>query len=309
MDALSIAYTVFTTEIAALEKLKSAIDINFSNAVQAIRDCRGKLILSGIGKSGLIAAKMAATFSSTGTPAIYVHASEASHGDLGVIGSNDLMLLISKSGNTSEFINIINYCKSNNIKIIAITTNVYSILGTGSDIVLCLPKMVEACHIGNAPTTSSTATLVLGDALAVACSQLNNFTKNDFQKYHPGGYLGKNHITVANIMKPILSSINITTSFNDVLLEINKNNLGIVCVCEDNKVIGVITDGDIRRAILLAKTKVIDIMSQNPIIADPNDSASLILDKMNEHGISCVPVVSSSLLGYLHVHDCLRAGL
>ena len=246
---LEIAKQTIIAESNAIANLVNFIDEDFENAVNYIHHSKGRIVITGVGKSAIIATKIVATLNSTGSPAIYMHAADAIHGDLGTIQKNDVVVCISKSGNTPEIKVLIPFIKNFGNKIIAITGNPSSFLGENADFCLNCYVEKEVCPNNLAPTSSTTAQMVIGDALAVCLLELNNFSSQDFAKYHPGGALGKKlylrvHDLVANNEVPLVFP---TTSINDVIIEISKKRLGTTAVVENEKIIGIITDGDLRR--------------------------------------------------------------
>lgn len=309
MDLTHIGRTVVGKQINALETLRDALPITFDPVVRVLAKCAGRVIVSGMGKSGLIAAKIAATLSSMGTPSFSVHPGDASHGDLGMITSQDVVIIISKSGESQELSDLIHYSRRLGIPLIAITGSIGSNLGKLADLVLELPQAEES-GIGNAPTTSTTLTLVLGDALAVATARLRGFQENDFHKYHPGGSLGKQFLTVGTIMDRSIPVVHPHENLSVAIQVMTTSRKGMVLVMQDSKMVGVITDGDIRRAFLDDNRTIETIMSTTPKFINPQKLAVEALHEMNQLGISCVPVCEGqTVIGILHIHDCLRAGL
>ncbi len=312
---IQIAKKVLEDEIKGLNALKNEINGDFTKALEMISNLKGRVILSGMGKSGHIANKIAATFASTGTPAFFVHPSEASHGDLGMITENDAVIVISNSGESVELKDIVAYTKRFNIPTIAIVSNPKSTLAKASDIVLLLPKVPEACPLGMAPTTSTTMTLALGDCLAVCLLQRKGFTLDDFKLRHPGGKLGAKLLKAENLMHsgdkiPLASE---KEQMKDVLITMSAKGFGCVCVVDDNKKMqGIITDGDLRRTMCndFLLLKAWQIMTKNPVTISPDTLAVEALRIMNEKKITALFVVENKVpLGILHMHDCLRAGV
>lgn len=312
---LAAARTVLDTEMQGLEALKASLNGEFVTAVSMVLNVKGRVILSGMGKSGHIGNKIAATMASTGTPAQFVHPAEASHGDLGMITNDDLCILISNSGETRELADMVAYTRRFGIAMIAITKNRDSTLATQADLVLQLPDVPEACTIGMAPTTSTTSTLVLGDALAVAVMNEREFDASSFSKYHPGGKLGAHLAPVSTLMHsgPGLPRVALDAAMGDVLVEMTAKGLGIALVVDaDDHLKGIITDGDLRRNLVgLMDHKALDIASRSPQTIAPEALAVSALNVMNERQITVVAVVdeSGTLQGVLHMHDCLRAGI
>ncbi|MBV6656577.1 MAG: KpsF/GutQ family sugar-phosphate isomerase [Devosiaceae bacterium] len=312
---LTTANGVLEAERAGLRAVQSALNGQFVAAVERILSVRGRVILSGMGKSGHIAAKIAATFASTGTPAQFVHPAEASHGDLGMITGDDLCLLISNSGETRELADLVAYTRRFSIPMIAITKNLRSTLARQADLVLQLPDVPEACTIGMAPTTSTTCTLALGDALAVSVMNERDFDASSFSQFHPGGQLGAELIEVSALMEsgPELPRITPDAAMDIVLDEMNAKGLGIALIVDgSDTLMGVITDGDLRRNLngVMEKTA-IEIATQTPQTIAPDALAAKALQIMNARKITVLAVVDAGghLQGVLHMHACLRAGL
>ncbi|PHS51825.1 MAG: D-arabinose 5-phosphate isomerase [Lutibacter sp.] len=304
------------SESKAIANLVNFLNDDFKNAVNFIHTSNGRVIVTGIGKSANIAAKIVATFNSTGTPAIFMHAADAIHGDLGIIQKNDVVICISKSGNTPEIKVLVPLIKSYGNKIIAITGNVQSFLGTKADFALSSYVEKEACPNNLAPTTSTTAQLVMGDALAVCLLELNNFSSNDFAKYHPGGALGKKlYLRVRDLIENNeIPQVLPATQIKDVIVEISKKRLGTTAVVENSKIVGIITDGDLRRMLkdnsdishLMAK----DIMSKNPKTIQVNEMAITALETMENNNITQILVEDdSNYVGVVHLHDLLKEGI
>ncbi len=304
------------TESKAIANLVNFLNDDFKNAVNFIYNSKGRVIVTGIGKSANIATKIVATLNSTGTPAIFMHAADAIHGDLGTIQNNDVVICISKSGNTPEIKVLIPLIKNYGNKIIAITGNLESFLGTNADFVLNSFVEKEACRNNLAPTSSTTAQLVIGDALAVCLLELKNFSSKDFAKYHPGGALGKKLYLRVNdlINKNELPQVTLKTPIKDVIIEISKKRLGTTAVIENNKIVGIITDGDLRRMLesnddishLIAK----DIMSKNPKTINSNEMAIKALKTLEKNNITQILVEDNSVfVGVVHLHDLLKEGI
>ena len=316
-NILQIAKQTILEESKAIANLINFLDTNFENAVNFIFNSKGRVIVTGIGKSANIATKIVATFNSTGTPAVFMHAADAIHGDLGNIQKDDTVICISKSGNTPEIKVLIPLIKNSNNKIIAITGNKNSFLGEQADFVLNTFIEKEACPNNLAPTTSTTAQLVMGDALAVALLELKEFTSNDFAKYHPGGALGKKlYLRVSDLVDDnLIPKVAINTSIINTIVEISAKRFGATAVIDnDNKVVGIITDGDIRRMLskninfenLIAS----DIMNNKPKIIDYNSMAIDALEIMENHNISQLVVVKgNSYVGIIHIHELLKEGI
>ncbi|MBC7399044.1 MAG: KpsF/GutQ family sugar-phosphate isomerase [Mucilaginibacter sp.] len=291
-----IGKRVFAVEIESLQHVAGLLDDNFTSVVEAILGCKGKVIVIGIGKSGLIGKKIAATFSSTGTPSFFLHPGDAFHGDLGIIGTNDAVILISYSGETDEVLKVIPFLKWNKSLIISITGNPTSTIAKNSDNHLNINITREACPLALAPTSSTTAALVMGDALAIALMESRKFQEEDFARFHPGGSLGRKLLTrIKDLMRTDnLPFIQKDASFTDVLLSMSEGKLGMVIVGTKDKIEGIITDGDLRRALLrnqdIAKLSVKDMMTANPIIIDGDEFVSQVEILMMEKKITNVLV-------------------
>lgn len=307
------AHKALKSEIDGLQNLKQSLAEDFTKAVLMMAAAKGKIVVTGIGKSGHVGHKIAATLASTGTPSFFVHPSEASHGDLGMIAANDAVLALSNSGDTGELFNIIAYCKRFSIPLIGITKNEQSELGRNADICLKLPKFTEACPLQLAPTTSTTIQMALGDALAIALLENKGFKAEDFSVFHPGGALGSQLICVDEIMHKDCPTVEKSQNLRDVILQIAGGKLGSVAVTDkDNHILGIITDGDLRRHINddLTEQTAQDIMTQNPICISPNMLASEALAIMNKKNITVLLVAEQKkLVGGLHIHDLLRRGV
>ncbi len=307
---------VIEEEIRGLERLKSSLDENFVKAVQLLLRCEGKVILTGIGKSGYIARKIASTLASTGTPSHFLHPSEALHGDLGVINRGDVVIAISNSGESSEVVELIPYIKMLGIPLIAITNRVDSTLAKYSDIHIFLNIEKEACPLQLAPTTSSTATLVLGDAIAMTLLELRGFTKKDFALRHPGGALGRKLRLVRDLYHtgkelPVVSE---NEPMREVILEMTSKGFGATAVVDkEGKLVGIITDGDLRRFVRKGgdfnRSVAKDVMTFNPKTARADEMALEALRRMEEHKITVLIVVDDEKkpVGIIHLHDILRA--
>jgi len=311
---------VVTDEISGIHELLANLNDDFYQLLQAIIDCKGKVILTGMGKSGHIGKKIAATFASTGTPAFFVHPAEALHGDLGMIEASDLVIAISYSGEAEELANIMPILKRNQVKIAAITGNpTTSSLAKLADFVISIKVAKEACPLNLAPTTSTTATLVLGDMLAISLMHLRGFAPQDFALSHPGGSLGRKLLTynqdIMRVGKDI-PQIDVDSSLRDVVIEISQKGLGFTVVTRSEKVIGVITDGDLRRFITqhdvqLTQVKAHEIMTQNPKVVLADDLAIKSVDLMEKFKITGFIVVDKQqkLVGAFNLHDLLKARL
>ncbi len=314
-DILSAKNTI-KKEIENLRILEEEIDNSLTKALDIMQNARGRIIITGIGKSGIIARKIVASLSSTGTPSFFVHPAEASHGDLGMLSKDDVVIAISNSGESKELVDILNYCKRFGIVLIAITKNIKSSLGEAADVILKLPNGDEACPLGLAPTSSTTATLVLGDILTVALMKRKQFTKTDFNQRHPGGKLGSVLLKVSDLMHsgdslPILSE---KTSMQEALIQMTTKRLGCVgFINAEGKLSGILTDGDLRR-ILTANTlneKVEKLMTHNPKTITKEILASEAIRIMNENKITNLFVLQEDRkpIGVIHIHDCLTNGV
>ena len=311
-----IAKKTINNEIIAINKLFTSINDDFADCVELIYNTTGRVIITGIGKSAIIATKIVSTLNSTGTPAIFMHAADAIHGDLGIIQSNDVVICISKSGETPEIKVLIPLLKSRGNKLIALVGNMNSYLAKQADYCLDVSIVKEACPNNLAPTSSTTAQLVMGDAIAVCLLECKGFTEKDFAKYHPGGALGKKlYLRASDIYiqneKPFVS---INENINNVILEISSKRLGATVVLENDKIVGIITDGDLRRMLHnnqdISNLKAIDIMSKNPKIIQENELLVEILDLMRKNNITQVPICSGEeYLGIVHLHDILKEGI
>ncbi|WP_386679445.1 SIS domain-containing protein [Loktanella sp. R86503] len=306
---------VIDAEAAALAALGLSLDDSFAAAVQMLLDVRGRVILSGMGKSGHIARKIAATFASTGTPAHFVHPAEASHGDLGMLTPGDVVVVLSNSGETPELADLVAYTRRFGISLIGVASRPNSTLLSQSDIALVLPQLGEACGTGVVPTISTTMTLALGDALAIALMEHRKFTPENFRDVHPGGKLGARLSTVANLMHTgtELPVVGADTPMGDVLLVISQRGFGVAgIVADDGTLAGVITDGDLRRHMqgLLDHTAG-EVMTRNPTTVKSGALAERAVAIMNERKITCLFAVDDAdkVAGILHIHDCLRAGV
>ena len=304
-------------ESKAISDMAEFVDSNFEDAVKCIYNSKGRVIVTGIGKSANIASKIVATFNSTGTPAIFMHAADAIHGDLGNVLEDDIVICISKSGNTPEIKVLVPLIKNYGNKIIAITGNVDSFLGKNSDFPLNTFVEKEACPNNLAPTTSTTAQLVMGDALAVCLLELKGFTSNDFAKYHPGGALGKRlYLRVSDLIKNNqLPKVSEDDSIVKVIIEITEKRLGVTAVVKENKIVGIITDGDIRR--MLSKTTEInnfiakDIMGKKPKTIHKEAMAIEALNTLENNNITQILAVddANNYAGVVHLHDLIKEGI
>ncbi len=313
---LDLAKKTIQTESAAIHNLGSFLNEEFAHAISCIISSKGRVVISGIGKSAIIASKIVATLNSTGTPSIFMHAADAIHGDLGTIQENDVVICISKSGNTPEIKMLVPLIKRGKNKLIAITGNTESFLAQHADFTLNTFVEKEACPNNLAPTTSTTAQLVMGDALAICLLELKGFSSNDFAKYHPGGALGKRlylrvEDIVANNQKPQVSP---DSDIKNVIVEISEKMLGVTAVVENEEIVGVVTDGDIRRMLnkydhingLTAK----DVMSLHPKTIATEVLAIKALELMQQKGISqLLAVQGKKYMGIVHLHNLINEGI
>nr|WP_314550955.1 KpsF/GutQ family sugar-phosphate isomerase [uncultured Capnocytophaga sp.] len=315
-EIITSAKQTITEEAQAIAKLIDYIDDDFTKSVQYILQSKGRVVITGIGKSAIIANKIVATMNSTGTPAIFMHAADAIHGDLGIIQQDDVVICISKSGNTPEIKVLVPLLKRGNNKLIAITSNKNSVLAQQADSVLYAHVDKEACPNNLAPTTSTTAQLVLGDALAVCLLEMKHFGSSDFAKYHPGGALGKRlYLKVSDIVshnqKPEVSP---DTDIKKVIVEISEKMLGVTAVLNNHQIVGIVTDGDIRR--MLSKTDSIkgltakDIMSVNPKTIEVDCLAIDALHLMEKNKITqLLATKQGEYMGIIHLHNLIQEGL
>ncbi|EGF92480.1 arabinose 5-phosphate isomerase [Asticcacaulis biprosthecium C19] len=311
---LATGARVLRTEGEALLLFAGSLDENFVRAVELIHACTGRVILSGMGKSGHIARKIAATLASTGTPSFFVHPAEASHGDLGMITPDDICIVLSNSGETSELSDILGHTRRFGIPLIGVASRPGSTLLTTADVPLLLPNAPEACAIGMAPTTSTTMTLALGDALAVAVMEKKGFQPTDFKVFHPGGKLGAQLLTVSALMHKgdDLPLIGEGAPMSEALLVMTAKSFGVVGVCNGGALTGIITDGDLRRHMDGLMTKrAADVMHRGPRTIAAGHLAVEALGVMNDRKITCLFVVDETKtpVGLIHIHDCLRAGV
>lgn len=317
-DDLNVARSVLRTEAAGLHALAAALTEGFARAVDLLAAAAGRVVVSGMGKSGLVARKVAATLASTGTPALFVHPAEASHGDLGMVVEGDAVLALSNSGETAELADLVAHSRRFGLPLVAITARLDSTLARASDVALTLPAAVEACPMGLAPTTSTTMQMALGDALAVALLRRRGFTAADFHQIHPGGRLGSRLRRVRDLMHqgealPLAAP---GTPMDRALLLMTEKRFGCLGIADlDGRLIGIVTDGDLRRAMgpdLLTR-RVSEVMTTAPRTIGPDALAGEALHVMNarERPITALFVVDSGTrpLGILHIHDLLRAGV
>ena len=314
-DKLSAIKTI-DSEIDTINRLKDSLkEESLTKALDFMQNSKGRIIITGMGKSGHIGKKIAASLASTGTPSFFVHPAEASHGDLGMITEDDVVIAISNSGESRELIDILNYCKRFGIKLIAITKNPESSLGKAGDVVLELPNNGEACPLGLAPTSSTTATLVLGDILTVGMIERKGFSKEDFNDRHPGGKLGSILKRVSDLMHtgqemPILDE---NSNMQAVLLEMTSKRLGCVGFINlQGELTGILTDGDLRRCLSakILEEKAIDLMTKNPKTISPNAMTAEALKLMHDKKITNLFVVENKRpVGVIHIHDLLNNGV
>ena len=318
MDRLVEAKKVFDTEIAALEKTRDALDDTFLKILDLVVNCKGKVIITGMGKPGHIAAKLAATFASLGTPSFRLHPAEAMHGDLGMVSANDVVIAISFSGESDEIVRILPNIKMIGATLVGITGNANSTLAKASDIVQVLPKFEEACYLGLAPTSSTTAVLCYGDALAVIASGIYGFKDVDFGKFHPAGSLGKKLILkVDDLMAKDdkNAKVHISMPLKNAIIELSKKGLGAVSVVDDDgKLLGIITDGDLRRQLEkgadIYGMKVEEIMSSNPFTVEKDRLAIDALKIMKDKNISCLIVTENGeAIGTIRLQDIIGVGI
>ncbi|PZQ97784.1 MAG: KpsF/GutQ family sugar-phosphate isomerase [Cereibacter sphaeroides] len=312
---LAVARRVISREAEALTMLSGGLGEGFARAADILLAARGRVIVSGMGKSGHIARKIAATFASTGTPAQFVHPAEASHGDLGMVTRDDVVLVLSNSGETPELADIVAHTRRFSIPLIGIASRADSTLLRQSDAAILLPPAPEACETGVVPTTSTTMTLAIGDALAIVLMEHRQFTPEQFRVFHPGGSLGAKLSLVRDLMHIDMPLVRTGAEMSEALLAISRKGFGVVGVTDDNDyLVGIITDGDLRRHMdgLLALTAD-QVMTQNPRTIGPEALAERAVAVMNERKITCLFVVdpegSRQAIGILHIHDCLRAGV
>ena len=312
-----IAYNTISIEIESLKLLNESIDHNFKKVIEIIHESKGKVVLTGVGKSGIIAMKIAATLSSTGTPSSYLHACDASHGDLGMVQKKDVVIGISKSGNSKEIKDLIPFLKNNGNTIIGMTANPNSFLGKQSDYLLFTPVDQEACPYELAPTTSTTVQLVMGDALAMSLMELNDFKPDDFAQIHPSGTLGKKlNLRVADLLNDSkIPKVSLNSSLKEVICEISEKRLGATAVEKNGDLCGLVTDGDIRRVFekheKITGLKAADIMTKNPISVDENLLALEALKLMQTKKINHLVVMGGNhtYLGIVHILDFINEGL
>jgi arabinose-5-phosphate isomerase len=318
-DIIEIGRRVIKMEAESILELEKRIDENFARVVDLILNSKGRVIITGIGKSGIIARKIVATMNSTGTPALFLHPSDAIHGDMGVVRKEDVVICISKSGDTVEVLQLLPILKRIGVTIVSMVGNLNSQLARKSDYVLNVSVRKEACPYDLAPTSSTTATLAMGDALAIALLERRNFTKEEFALYHPGGNLGKRlllkveELMVSGDEVPI---VHLNTPMKETIIEMTSKRLGATCIVDDKgKLVGIITDGDLRR--LLQKTtdvfalKAGDVMTKNPKVIKKDMLAIVALQEMEHYNITQLVVINDRdiPIGMIHIHDLVKAGL
>jgi len=313
---IDLAKKTIEIERDAITHLLTLVDEDFANAINCIIASKGRVVISGIGKSAIIASKIVATLNSTGTPAIFMHAADAIHGDLGTVQENDVVICISKSGSTPEIKMLVPLLKRGKNKLIAMTGNPDSFLAKQADFLLNTFVKEEACPNGLAPTTSTTAQLVMGDALAIVLLELKGFSSADFAKYHPGGALGKKlYLRVADIIKNNqIPQVQLTTEVKQVIVEISKKMLGVTAVLDKDKIVGIVTDGDIRRMLNkhdnIKGLTAADIMSYNPKTVATDTLAVEALKLMQQKGISqLLAVDKGEYKGIIHLHNLINEGI
>jgi arabinose-5-phosphate isomerase len=313
----NIARSVLLNEARAIENLTNFIDDNFEACVNEIYSAKGRVVITGVGKSAIIANKIVATLNSTGTPALFMHAADAIHGDLGMIQKDDIVMCVSKSGSTPEIKVLVPLLKRRGSKLVALISNTNSYLAQQADFVLNATIAEEACPHNLAPTTSTTAHLALGDALAVCLLEMRNFTSTDFAEFHPGGALGKQlYLRVSDIyVQNALPKVRPDTPVPDAILEISTKRLGCTAVIDPHdEMLGIITDGDLRRMlqknINIGELKAVDIMTRNPKSIQKDEYAVKALHIMQENNITQLPVMDNKkLVGFVHLHDLLKEGI
>jgi arabinose-5-phosphate isomerase len=310
---LTYAKSVIQEEIAGLEVLRDSLNDSVVEAVELLYGKKGRVIVSGMGKPGHIGRKISATLASTGTPSFFLHPAEASHGDLGAISDDDVLLILSLSGNTCELIPTLSYANRFGIDIVAITSDPESALAKSATVCVTMPKIKEACPHNLAPTTTTTMMLAIGDAIALCLLKRKEFNREDFKKIHPGGALGKRLLTVGDLMHSNAPVVRESDLMQSVLIEITQKSFGCACVVNGrNEIVGVITDGDLRRSFCpnFLEMKAAEIMSLNPRTVSQETFAQEATKIMNDCKITSLFVTEDDFpRGILHIHDCLRAGL
>ena len=319
LDMNKLASEVFDIEAKAILKLKDSLGIEFDKAIDILYNTKGKVIITGMGKSGLIGKKIAATLTSTGTPSYFLHPAESTHGDSGIITRDDVVIAISNSGETQELLNLLPLIKRFGVQIISMTGNMESTLAKAGNVVLNIAVEKEACPLGKAPTASTTATLAMGDALAVCLLKKRGFTEEDFLIYHPGGSVGKGiKFHVEDLMlKENLPIADENMLFTDLIKLISEHKLGMAIITDDaGRLSGILTDGDIRRVVVkyssdITHLKAKEVMTINPKTVAQNDFAASALHLMEKYSITALAVVDddNKPLGVVHIHDLLKAGV
>lgn len=315
-DAAAVGRRVIDIEIAAMQQLSANLGEAFEDAIDHLTLLKGRVILAGVGKSGHVARKIAATLASTGTPSLYVHPTEASHGDMGMITPDDAVIALSRSGETKELADMIGYCKRYGVTLMAMTTHADSTLGKAADFLLQLPDAPEACAETRAPTTSTTLQIALGDALSVALLESKGFTASDFKTFHPGGALGASLASVSDLMHTgeAVPLVGADTLMSEALIVMTEKGFGCVGVTEKGAMIGIVTDGDLRRHMdgsLTARTAR-QVMTKSPKTAAPTELAANALRRMTVEPpkvMQLFVVEDGKAVGIIHLHDLLRAGL
>lgn len=312
-DKVRTGAKVLRLEAKALNELAAKLDEKFEQVVTLLHNTAGKVVLTGIGKSGHIARKISATLASTGTPSFFVHPIEAIHGDLGMISKEDAVIALSNSGETSEIAGIIKYTRRLAIPLIAVTSNPFSTIAIRADHVLTIPRFPEACPFGLVPTTSTTMMLALGDAIAITLLEYRGFSVQDFKNFHPGGRLGMKMRMVKEQMREgeLIPAVTPETSLAEAIIEITSKGCGCAGIFEGAMLVGIITDGDLRRHLKrgILNKKAYDIMSQNPKTIHPNAIIDEAVAKMNRNCITSLFVVDGDrTVGIIHLHDCLKTG-
>ncbi|MDR2068057.1 MAG: KpsF/GutQ family sugar-phosphate isomerase [Holosporaceae bacterium] len=312
---LKYVKSILREEIAGLEMLHDSVDDSIISAIDLFYSKRGgHVIVSGIGKPGHVGRKISATLASTGTPSFFLHPGEASHGDLGEISRDDVLMVLSLSGDTQELIPMLSYANRFNVDIVALTSNPDSVLAQSATVKILMPKIREACPYNLAPTTTTTMMIAIGDAIALCLLKRKEFNRDDFKKLHPGGTLGKRLLTVQDLMHTNPPMVRENDSMKSVLIEMTKKSFGCTCVVNaKNKIVGIITDGDLRRSISpnFLDMKARDIMGRNPKLVSGEMFAQEATKIMNSYKITSLFVTERDKVprGILHIHDCLRAGL
>jgi len=315
---IALARTVLETEAAAILALVDRLDERFERAVRLLLDCRGRVIVTGMGKSGIICRKIAATLSSTGTPSFFLHPAEATHGDLGVIQGDDVVIALSYSGETAELLRLLETIKRLGARLIAITGDCASTLGQTADVALDCQVSEEACPLNLVPTASTTAALALGDALAMTLLVAKGFRQEDFANLHPGGKLGKRLMRVEHLMKigDLVPSVGAASAMPDVIYEMSRKSLGMTCVVDDSeRLIGIITDGDLRRHMNtspnLLERNAQDVMTRGPVTVTRGMLAAEALLILEQRKITAIVVVDAAqkVEGVVHLHDLWRTGM